>query len=307
LSLDLETALKALEHTGYPFPEEAIRWAVEHRAEITPALLDSLRETPAQIMEREGSYFFNVFAMYLLAQFREKAAFELIVDHYAAITEAEDDLIDGVVTEGLCRILASLHPGDDTAIRHLIENPQTNEWVRGAAVRVYTSLLASGQTTRPEVVAYFRYLLDEGLERKWSHVWDALASACGDIHLEGLMPSLESAYAGGLVDPDFRSLDSLRRDSELTPEQALANAFAHYTPLIEDTVQELSWWACFNPPRPKPAQTPDTPSSVGTYATPIRATVTKGPKIGRNDPCPCGSGKKYKKCCLAKGVEHRET
>ncbi len=23
-------------------------------------------------------------------------------------------------------------------------------------------------------------------------------------------------------------------------------------------------------------------------------------KIGRNDPCPCGSGKKYKKCCLMK-------
>lgn len=26
-------------------------------------------------------------------------------------------------------------------------------------------------------------------------------------------------------------------------------------------------------------------------------TVVKGPKVGRNDPCPCGSGKKYKKCC----------
>lgn len=26
-------------------------------------------------------------------------------------------------------------------------------------------------------------------------------------------------------------------------------------------------------------------------------TVVKAPKIGRNDPCPCGSGKKYKKCC----------
>ena len=25
--------------------------------------------------------------------------------------------------------------------------------------------------------------------------------------------------------------------------------------------------------------------------------VHEGPKIGRNDPCPCGSGKKYKKCC----------
>ncbi len=29
-------------------------------------------------------------------------------------------------------------------------------------------------------------------------------------------------------------------------------------------------------------------------------TVVKSKKIGRNDPCPCGSGKKYKQCCLNK-------
>lgn len=28
-------------------------------------------------------------------------------------------------------------------------------------------------------------------------------------------------------------------------------------------------------------------------------------KIGRNDPCPCGSGKKYKKCCMNKGRDSR--
>ena len=28
-------------------------------------------------------------------------------------------------------------------------------------------------------------------------------------------------------------------------------------------------------------------------------TIVKPPKVGRNDPCPCGSGKKYKKCCGA--------
>lgn len=28
-------------------------------------------------------------------------------------------------------------------------------------------------------------------------------------------------------------------------------------------------------------------------------TIVKGKKTGRNDPCPCGSGKKYKKCCGA--------
>ncbi len=31
-----------------------------------------------------------------------------------------------------------------------------------------------------------------------------------------------------------------------------------------------------------------------------RTVVREGPKIGRNDPCPCGSGKKYKKCCGAR-------
>jgi preprotein translocase subunit SecA len=28
-----------------------------------------------------------------------------------------------------------------------------------------------------------------------------------------------------------------------------------------------------------------------------RTPVRKAEKVGRNDPCPCGSGKKYKKCC----------
>ncbi len=30
---------------------------------------------------------------------------------------------------------------------------------------------------------------------------------------------------------------------------------------------------------------------------PPKTEVHQGPKVGRNDPCPCGSGRKYKKCC----------
>ena len=29
-------------------------------------------------------------------------------------------------------------------------------------------------------------------------------------------------------------------------------------------------------------------------------TIKRNKKVGRNDPCPCGSGKKYKKCCYPK-------
>ena len=30
----------------------------------------------------------------------------------------------------------------------------------------------------------------------------------------------------------------------------------------------------------------------------VNTTIVKDAKVGRNEPCPCGSGKKYKKCCL---------
>jgi preprotein translocase subunit SecA len=33
----------------------------------------------------------------------------------------------------------------------------------------------------------------------------------------------------------------------------------------------------------------------------VQQVVRSGEKVGRNDPCPCGSGKKYKKCCGANG------
>ena len=38
----------------------------------------------------------------------------------------------------------------------------------------------------------------------------------------------------------------------------------------------------------------------GGDGTVEKKPVRKAVKIGRNDPCPCGSGKKYKNCCLAK-------
>ncbi len=46
-----------------------------------------------------------------------------------------------------------------------------------------------------------------------------------------------------------------------------------------------------------------TATSSGGDDTVKQAPVRKGKKVGPNDPCPCGSGKKYKKCCGAPGKE----
>ena len=40
-----------------------------------------------------------------------------------------------------------------------------------------------------------------------------------------------------------------------------------------------------------------TPTSTSGDGTDVKQPVRKGKKVGRNDPCPCGSGKKYKHCC----------
>ena len=37
--------------------------------------------------------------------------------------------------------------------------------------------------------------------------------------------------------------------------------------------------------------------SVSAQPEPPKPFVRSGPELGRNDPCKCGSGKKYKKCC----------
>lgn len=47
----------------------------------------------------------------------------------------------------------------------------------------------------------------------------------------------------------------------------------------------------------------DRQTSNVVYTQPhVEQYVRQYPKVGRNDPCPCGSGKKYKKCCLNKGT-----
>ncbi|OQX88703.1 hypothetical protein B6D60_01480 [candidate division KSB1 bacterium 4484_87] len=53
---------------------------------------------------------------------------------------------------------------------------------------------------------------------------------------------------------------------------------------------------------PRPAfdgKTPAEMSAAGGLAglKKVETYHRETPKVGRNDPCPCGSGKKYKKCC----------
>jgi uncharacterized protein YecA (UPF0149 family) len=75
---------------------------------------------------------------------------------------------------------------------------------------------------------------------------------------------------------------------------------------VGDAEEEVSWWPCFaeksaaaassvkasdSPPRERAVRT-SPPSPV----QPLETFIRQSPKLGRNDPCHCGSGKKFKKC-----------
>ncbi|MHB0958189.1 MAG: SEC-C metal-binding domain-containing protein [Pirellulaceae bacterium] len=73
---------------------------------------------------------------------------------------------------------------------------------------------------------------------------------------------------------------------------------------IIDTIEELQHWVTFaEKPAPQRAPLPAPPflAAAPKTAEPVVAPVlARGARIGRNDPCTCGSGKKFKKCCGAR-------
>jgi tetratricopeptide (TPR) repeat protein len=106
----------------------------------------------------------------------------------------------------------------------------------------------------------------------------------GDVYVElGQVGAAEAAYRAALelVSPAFERDEAAERLLELFTTQgreADATAFKAAEAARTERMR-LEREAPLTPDRP-------------------RDTVFRlAPKVGRNDPCPCGSGKKYKKCC----------
>jgi len=294
---------------GY-YPREAVEAAIERREEMVPELLRILDEAvarPEELLEEPGS-FGHIHALYLLAQFREPRAFPRIVRLFRLPDEVGVELTGDVATESLDRMLASLNGGDVASIQGLVEDPEVSEWVRGAAVTALLEMVFLGQLDREEVIAYLDELLSGKLEREPSNAWDCLVCVAADLHATELRPHIRRAYEDGLVDPFVESLEGIEADLNEPCEVVLERSRRRAKGPIDDVVREMHWWACFNEPRltgssdtqeedPSSA-TSGSPDHEPQASSPSRQPfVRESPKVGRNDPCPCGSGKKYKRCC----------
>ena len=292
--------LNELEPYTGRFPRKAMQAALEQREAITPELLrvvEAVAEDPIKHAERED-YMLHHFALYLLAQFREKRAYAPIVKMFSAPGETPFDLAGDTVTEALSQIFGSVFDGNPVPLQGLVESEDVNEYVRSAAIDAFIVLEHSGQMTRDEVVEYFRGLFHGKLQRTHSYVWDGLVCAVADLPAPELLEEVRQAYADGLVDSGVADVEDIERD--LVVQQPWRR---EKYDIITDAIGEMEWWASFHPEdsRSKKLPKPLVPIPSAPAPPPVSYVApqpfVREAKIGRNDPCPCGSGRKYKKCC----------
>jgi hypothetical protein len=281
----------------------------------------------AEKLVKEPKYFAHFYAFYLLGQFRERQAYRPIIELFSLPGEVSERLAEDFITDGLASVLASVAHGDTSLVKGLTENPSANEWARGSAAESLAVMVGAGELPRDEAVAYLRQLLRGAIDRgagdfPETHLWSQIVCLGMHIYPEEMMPEIQAAFDAELIEEGYINRDNIQRALDKGREAVLKEIPSRY-PLITDAVDELSEWACFEEDRAKEQAAQKARKRIG-WTGPLKPTrretdrntgsesrpglppeypsplARSAPKLGRNDPCPCGSGKKHKKCCGGK-------
>jgi hypothetical protein len=297
----------------------ALRAAIAQRDAITSELIAAIERVsadPGYYLEHHEKCL-HLFAIYLLAQFRETAALDCFIRFFSLPGEQALDLTGDLVTETGAAVFASVCGGDPTPLLRLAHDEAVNEFVRGQAI---DALLVQGtweERPREAVIAELRGLFSSLPKPGNGSVWAALVGAVDTFNALELLPEVRQAFAEGLVDESVIGLDDIdpskprRRQDCFRPsaEERLRWFEERNAPI--DAVSECWAWTCFRD-ADEDSDLPDDREGTNwgdrfkeavaptVYAptpyVPSQPYIAR-PKTGRNDPCPCGSGKKYKKCC----------
>ena len=117
-------------------------------------------------------------------------------------------------------------------------------------------------------------------------VWEGWQQAIALLGLHELSPLVHKAFQRGYIGGwghTFEEFQETLQLALLTPDEAPLATDPYYAP-FGDTIKELSHWPGL--------------SAKDERERRLEQALNRAKDVGRNDPCPCGSGKKYKKCCL---------
>ena len=269
--MELAEIIAELENYTEKFPRQALEEAISQREAITPLLLAALEKWQDNLEEllELPDYFLHIYALFLLAQFKETQAYPLIIKFFSTPGDISLDVTGDVVTEDLGRMLASVSDGNIEPLKPLIENPQANEYVRSAALRALLVLVAQEVISRELVIEYFEELFQTRLEKdsgettESNYILSILVSNIARLYPLELKSYIDEAFNSNLIDLSFvqpKDIDYYLQLGQDATLNRLRND-RHYS-LIEDTISEMEYWACFQETRLKPQKTK--PIGLGT-------------------------------------------
>ena len=172
-----------------------------------------------------------------------------------------------------------------------VEDEDILEWVIQGAKDHYESKVA--QADRTSFAGFERSVFLYSLDTHWREHLAALDHLRQGIHLRGYaQKDPKQEYRREAFELYGELLETIKRDvtrTIMTVQIQSAKELDDASDAIQEDLGQL------RDVQYQHAQSGESQDDQQTSAT--RAPqVTGGPKVGRNDPCPCGSGKKYKQC-----------
>ncbi|HET6605386.1 MAG TPA: DUF1186 domain-containing protein [Rhodopila sp.] len=301
-ALSVAVILDAFADDSHILPEQALRQAMARWDEVGDTLLDSIRAFGPGRDRSDRDKNIALMAIYIAASLRDTRAFPLVCALDDGRDSLDEILGDGV-TEDLPEIFCRLYDGTLDTLKAVIENEAGNEMVRNSALSALAWLTHTGAIGREETQTYLGTLHGTLRPRKSSWLWYSWTETIAKLGMTELTPLVEDIYAKGWTGEVSDNIADFHKD--LRAAQAAKdgdNFFSHEKDdgRLDDIVSFMSEWEWYKPR--KSWASDKGASSLDPFTWLPRDTMEpyRNPNrgVGRNDPCPCGSGKKYKKCCL---------
>ena len=292
----LDDCILSLAKTGV-FPRDALRWAVDHWDEAAPRFVETLEgyADAEDLSEATANALF--FMIHLLAEKREKRALaplcRMLLD-----SESAEECLGDAITANLRDILIAIGGDDLTALKRVIEAPTADEYARASALEALAWHTRAGALTDAEMRAYLTHLRDSMQPQGECFVWDAWVMSAANLGYADFYADAERLIRLGLVPEMDMNIAHFRRQLQRTLDDPTGWASFEYERFhpFADTIGTLQTWHYEAPDQDKPLQAErEETASIWDQYTPYTNPFRD---VGRNDPCPCGSGKKFKKCHL---------
>ena len=294
-------AVKILHELTYAegLPKEALKAATAQREEMLPLFVEEIEAFLAlepAAREKPTPLFF---IFHLLGEWRETAAYRLLA-RLLRVPGPEVDRIfgDGITTTSH-RVMAAVFDGDPEPLYDIILDPRAEQFIRAGMCEALAMVTLRGELDRARAGRFLRDAFIEMRPQAQNYVWVGWQSAIAMLGMGDLTVLVKKAFDRGFIDSHVLGFnhfeEDLRRGIERPGE--LRRADDRDCTLFGDTIDELSGWYCFSAQYRADEERWRREAEVNRARSQRLENPFKG--IGRNDPCPCGSGKKFKKCCLA--------